>query len=538
MGYLKRNTIKQSATEHLAQIILLIMLFAVLARTAYFAYAKSGLFCDEVYSYGLANSLNYAFLGPASSTGYNESGWVDAGYFADYLICRSDERFCYTQTWENQRQDTLPPFYYAALHFACSLFSDRYTKLCGLLVNFVFWLLSLALLYRLAAKTLDRRYALFPCVLWGSSAACISMVTYIRMYTMTTCILLAFVNILLDIILQEHQIKKKQRVFLVLLLTAGTLTHYYFLVAAVFLAVIYISYLLCTKHFKQVLIYLAIAGISAGMTLLIFPDIINHLFRSDRGTQALSNFQSESGTGFTDTYHWMNRLFFGGLLGVFIILFAVSFGIFLYQTIKKRHTEKEPSLARLFLWILFGASVLYVIMIMKIAPFSYSAEGNRYMYPIYPLFALSVAMLADRIPDKARLPIVCALTIWIGFYTVKEGGVQFQYPETQSCIAIAQEDKDMDCIFVYDQDWFADIYHDIFCLMQYDEVYFIERDELDCLPEIMDKRSTTQDGLVVAYWDVLTQEEIDQYSRQIMDIMGYQTCEYRYCYQSKVYRFK
>lgn len=542
MGYLKGNTIKKKVSEHIIQITLLLLFLTVIARTVYFASTKYGLFCDEVFSYGLANSMDYAFLGALSSTTYSESGWVDTNYFADYLICGSDERFCYTQVWENQRQDTLPPFYYAVLHFASSLFPNRYSKGFGLGVNFIFWFLSLALLYRLAKKTLDHRYALFPCVLWGSTAACINMVTYIRMYAMLTCILLLFVNVLMDIILQNHQIKKKQMIFLILLLTAGTLIHYYFLVAAVYLAVIYISYLICNKRIKQVLVYLAIAGISVEMTLLIFPDIINHLFhsmRAMRGTEAFSNLQGESGSRLFDTCHWMNQLFFGGMGGIFIVLFVISFGYFVYTNIKKRYiAKKEPDLSRIFLWILFGASVLYVITVAKIAPYFFIAEGNRYIYPIYPLLALSIAMLAEHIPDKVRLLSSCALIVWLGIYTVEEGGVQFRYPDTQHYIAMAQEDQNMDCIFVYDQGWFADIYHDIFCLMQYDEVYFIERNDINHLPEIMDRRSTKQDGLVVFFWDILSQEEIDQYSQQILDVMKYRTYEYRYTSQAKVYRFQ
>lgn len=530
-----KKTQENIIQKHIVQITLTAMLLAVISVTTYFACSKSGLFCDEVYSYGLSNSVNYTFLGPASSYNYNESGWVDTQYFADYLICRTNERTSYKQVWANQKQDTLPPFYYMLLHFACSLFPDTYSKAFGLGLNFFFWFISLALLYRLSVKTLAPKYALFPCVLWGSTAACISMVTYIRMYTMVTCILLAFVNVLMDIILQEHKIRKKQILFLLLLMTAGTLTHYYFLVIVTFLAIIYLSYLLYTRRRTQLLTYLAVAGASAGISLLIFPDMINHLFYSDRGTQAMSNFKSESGSGFSNSFHWMNQLFFGGFFPIFIVLSLLFWGIFLYKHIKKQ----EKNSAQLFLWIIFWASVLYIILIMKIAPFSDASEGNRYMYPIYPLLALTIAMFMNYIPDKIKikLPAMCILSIWIGLYTITNGGVQYRYPETEECILLAQEDKNKDCIFIYDKDWFSDIYHDIFCLMQYDELYFLERNDLDYLPEILDRRSTKQDGLIVAFWDILSDEEVKQYSQQIMNIMGYETCEYRYTYQSNVYRF-
>lgn len=42
---------------------------------------KKSFFCDEIYSYGLANSEAYTFIDPETAKQYAETGWVDRKYF-------------------------------------------------------------------------------------------------------------------------------------------------------------------------------------------------------------------------------------------------------------------------------------------------------------------------------------------------------------------------------------------------------------------------------------------------------------------------
>lgn len=69
------------------RVILLFIIIAQLLACIWIGQRKKGFFCDEIYSYGLANSENYSFLDYNSSKEYgvNSFGWVDADYFKNYV---------------------------------------------------------------------------------------------------------------------------------------------------------------------------------------------------------------------------------------------------------------------------------------------------------------------------------------------------------------------------------------------------------------------------------------------------------------------
>ncbi|MCI8968862.1 MAG: hypothetical protein HFH75_15040 [Lachnospiraceae bacterium] len=65
---------------------------------------KKNFFCDEIYSYGLANSEAYTFIDPETAKQYAETGWVGVCQ----VKCVSFIKFSYRQfskaagfTWQN-----------------------------------------------------------------------------------------------------------------------------------------------------------------------------------------------------------------------------------------------------------------------------------------------------------------------------------------------------------------------------------------------------------------------------------------------------
>ena len=106
------------------RVILLFIIIAQLLACIWIGQRKKGFFCDEIYSYGLANSENYSFLDYNSSKEYgvNSFGWVDADYFKNYV--EADDGFSLSAPIKNQINDVHPPFYYILLHAVCSAFSQ------------------------------------------------------------------------------------------------------------------------------------------------------------------------------------------------------------------------------------------------------------------------------------------------------------------------------------------------------------------------------------------------------------------------------
>lgn len=419
-----------------------LVLIVALGANIHFAQTKESLFCDEIYSYGLSNSVEYPFLDVESSTAMSEnnSGWVTSDYFTNYLVVHEWERTSYKQVWTNQAADTLPPFYYMILHFVCSLFPGIISKWEGLAINFLFFGVALFYLWRLTAKHVDTKYALAACAAWAFSAACINTVTYIRMYAMLACIVLIFLDFFSGIIMQQHRITLYQYVKLILILIAGTLVHYYFLIFVAIIAIQYFIYLLLTKHFRQILVYATAFLIAAVGIVVIFPPITKQ-FIGYRGTESLNNFFSKA-NGFIGYYNNLNDTFFGGFLPVIILMLIIITVKTLVEGIQHRSiTEKQMS-ARM----ICAAVVLYILVVAKIAPFS-DREGNRYLYMIYPVIAFLMVYICCYIPKKVRFAVLFSMCLWIGFDTARSENILFQYQDTDILTDIIAKDEGEDCIY-------------------------------------------------------------------------------------------
>ena len=74
----------------------------------YFGFQKQGYFVDEVWSYGLANSKDYAHL--YSPNGW-DADWIQPSYFEHYIEVEPGEQFSYGSVFRNQMDDNHPPFF-------------------------------------------------------------------------------------------------------------------------------------------------------------------------------------------------------------------------------------------------------------------------------------------------------------------------------------------------------------------------------------------------------------------------------------------
>ena len=91
-------------------------------------YNKRNLFCDEVFTYGLSNCEDYAFLNKETfdSLGYN--GWVDADFLQHYVDVDEETPWSFNAAYNNQVADVHPPLYYFLMHLMCILFGGAFTK--------------------------------------------------------------------------------------------------------------------------------------------------------------------------------------------------------------------------------------------------------------------------------------------------------------------------------------------------------------------------------------------------------------------------
>ena len=158
-----------------------------MAFCAYWGVRKCNFHVDEYFTYGLAN--NRGAIHPVLEDGTVYSG---DDIFLEYLAPDDSECFDYSIIRENISQDAHPPLYYTLIHTICSFFPDSYSKWEGLILNFLLLLLIDGLVYFLANCLLhNRKMALVLTAAYGFCALCVSMVLFIRMYTLMTVFTLA-----------------------------------------------------------------------------------------------------------------------------------------------------------------------------------------------------------------------------------------------------------------------------------------------------------------------------------------------------------
>lgn len=91
-----RKNMVEKISKNICTVFLFIAIMACFLNMLKFADEKKGFFCDEVYSYGLSNSVDYTFLDNESAEQYSDNnGWVDSDYFEKYVTVSKDEIFSF-----------------------------------------------------------------------------------------------------------------------------------------------------------------------------------------------------------------------------------------------------------------------------------------------------------------------------------------------------------------------------------------------------------------------------------------------------------
>ena len=136
---------------------LLAVLVLVLAVCLHFCLWKSGMFIDEIYTYGLANSHYMPFIGHGDHDRIQEQIITREDFF-DYLaVTDSEPGFDVDSVYYNQVQDVHPPLYYWLLNFCSTLARGQFSKWIGLIPDLLIYLGLLALLYALGMELFGNR---------------------------------------------------------------------------------------------------------------------------------------------------------------------------------------------------------------------------------------------------------------------------------------------------------------------------------------------------------------------------------------------
>lgn len=512
---------------------------------------KNVVFCDEIYSYGLANSENYTFLDYTSFCEYSNGNWVTKDYYLNYVLVNKDSDLSFKAPYVNQERDVHPPLYYCLLHFVCFLFAGSYTKWTGIGFNlFILFFLDI-LFYYIANYLFDRDYTntVLAVTWWSFSAAGLSNILYIRMYLLLTFLILVYIAI------HIHLIKRKRCsiidfLFLFICVILGGLTHYYFYVYVFFFSVLVGIYLLFTKKIKLFLIYFMDQALAFLLNLLIFPATFTHVFNKNRGTEVLDNLGSSNYRErcFERYCNNINKSFFAGTIKVFVVigcvfvLYKLFLNIIDYWIGINRTEWDSPFKGDVY------RIIISMIMILSTLGFFYVVIGgsgfksNRYIYPIYPFFSLISIAFFHRIISffisqkviRALVKAVLVIVMCIGSIMLYQ--IDYFYPDYPAIEEKANVIKGYDCLQYFGKDE-VDLHRAFDLKILYDESYFFKNNDIPNMQEILNKRKS-QDNLVVSFSEKCSEETVDKVMHQIMEVTGHTDYQLVYNYYLQVYELK
>ena len=315
----KNKEIRTNRYFWIACIVLVLLQYGL---CIHYGLKRQYLFCDEVYSYGLANSTDKTFLHPGEdNTPLDE--WVTGSYFENYMNY-NDDSFNYSAAYRNQENDVHPPVYYMLLHTVCYFFKGAgYSAVPGIVLNLILLIFVDILLLYVAAYLLGNRwYGLMAAALWGVSSVGISNCMLIRMYLLQTLNVLLLTAVHVYILRHKKKMTVPYFILLALAVMFGGLTHYYFYFYVAGLGLCVCIYLLYMRKVKQMFAYGFSLVAGFGAAIAVFPATIKHIF-GYRGSYATDNLIGLSGHKFLYYISYINRSYFAGLLPLIVLVALV-----------------------------------------------------------------------------------------------------------------------------------------------------------------------------------------------------------------------
>lgn len=457
--------------EKMKRSVIIIVLIIQCAFLIYFGGNKESFHIDEVFSYGLSNN-NYK---PFEK--FDADQWYDSDTIKNYLVAENGETFDYGSVFYNQSRDVHPPLFYIILHTVCSVSPGILSKWQGISINIIFFVLTQWILFLLMRDILnDEKKALISICFYGFSAGAVSMVVYVRMYMMLCffCTLFIYLN---------HKLLENSRtkllVFMIINMIFGTLTHYYFYVFAFFVAAFFCITKFLKKEYKILVKYILSMFCSIFISVMIYPSVIEHIFKGSRGVQAFDNLKTNSLLIYFLEYVKIiqNQL---GIIS--IVLLTVILGVIIFG--RKRICEGRENIMININWptigMMFSASLGYIMVIAKVAPY----RADRYVVCIYPILIgviISLVMAEiGKISDYKKRALfigICGFVI-LGTYRC---GVNYLYSDFEDNIKPLQELGKQSAFIILEKEW--KINGTLVTLIETEEFYTICYDDIDEISE-------------------------------------------------------
>ncbi|MBR1456509.1 MAG: glycosyltransferase family 39 protein [Oscillospiraceae bacterium] len=450
---------------------LLLVLILVTGVCLLFSVRKSGMFIDEIYTYGLSNS-HYA---PYLTNVQGGDSFVDAVLtrqdLLDYLVVNDGEGFDFGSVVYNQAADVHPPLYYWLFNAASSLTPNVFSKWTGLVLDYLIYAVCLVLLYRLVrALGGSRLNAAAAAGLYGLSVMGLSTMLMIRMYVLMTAftVLLA---LLVARLMRQPRFLWYPLIGLTIFL--GLMTQYYFVFYAFFLCAAYVFYALFRREYKSLGLFALFAFLGVGCLLLAFPACLDQLFADKlvSGGNAMDNlrdfaqYPTRLRYYFADMRHGVKAAIIVGLVCLPAVLLCWG----------RLRAAARAGKYRIAGWLVI---LLPTIPTFVLAAILSPVLDQRYVYNLAPILVTAVSFLLylleesmddfprARVGKTAALLAILAFALHIAHYSPPQY-LYPEYPEYDALVAAHAEDP---CVYMTDN-YFPPVTQDVLQLLYFDDIF-------------------------------------------------------------------
>ncbi len=528
---------KDNSRKKIINLIMAIMTVVMFILAFYNCDRKEGYYVDEPWSYGLANSYYKPFL--QDYDGYMEN-WHDGSFFMDYVETSEEDTFSYDSVFYNQSHDVHPPMFYCLLHTVCSFFPGSFSKWYGLSINLLLFVIQLNILFALCKLFFDKDSLspLASVLIYGINAGAMSMVVYLRMYTLATMWTLLFVYLTCRFVKKVMEAddnsedvhgKKAGRISLknlnglgliplALTVMCGILSHYFFVVFCGMFGFFCALYMFIVKRRKETCIYTIACVVGGTVGFLIFPSMWSHFMDTNVSWEVLVNLKNFNiewiTTRLSDFYGYIAKEWTGGTTLLSVLLITELILMIIHLANKER--RKRSAL----LYILATTVVCHFVLIAEIA-IDLTDRYHFFIYPFMGLIALKTLydILSDVFTKKnvssvedsesknrnAKADIIVTLAgTCLAIILAIVGTTNYIYPGYGKALEeMGTTYKDVPAFYVCKGDHV--IINDCLFAGQQDAVYPIYYDKLDEIPDILASSDyDTSKGLVVyaeIYWN-------------------------------------
>lgn len=485
---------KQKFLKYGAFLLLLVLIGGICFA---FADSKSGLFIDEIYTYGLANNHEGPFLDSLVGGDVNNK-ILTRQDLLDYVVVNPGEEFDFRAVYDNQANDVHPPLYYWLFNIVFSLFPGLFSKWPAFVLNLGIYTAALVLLYAWLKELFGSEVAAFAGVaLYGLSLIGLSTMLMIRMYVLVTML-----TILLSYLIARLLREKKTSLYILTGFTifAGLMTQYYFVFYAFFLCAAYVFHCLFKKDLKGAAVFALSAFAGVALMIVCFPYCFEHLFADSlvSGGNAIENLGNTAQYAERLMYYYKETRH--GLKAAVVVALACAVCLIVFSRRVWAGFKGGRLNMKALLFII--PAFVTLVLVAIISP----VLDSRYVYNIMPVFVVAVCMLISWLETSTsdmKLLSIAKYVVLIGLvlfsvWLARRSTPAYQYPEHAEYNTLLSQYSEEPCVYLTDG-FHIPVSQDLVQLLSFEDLLMIPSAESEALDEYLERKPSDK---CIVYIDI------------------------------------